>query len=287
MYIEEASLVVNVFLSPLGTNQEQKIKTALETLEKAIEYKNSNVLAGNERLKNELADFINQKKKQLEADEKLLDEIIKRVPVNLEKKGEKPSTVNFAVREVIKPVYPKAQELQEPFIEAEKVNAVIELLKNSGLSFETTPKVYSKMEEEELRDILLSHLNCVFQGDATGETFVKKGKTDIHLKMGKGSILSMECKFWEGEKNYHSMINQLFGYLTWRQNYGILITFSKRENFSEVLEKAKNAASTHPTSATNSLKIVNASHFVTSNRFPEDNAKSVCVNHLLFNLFFR
>lgn len=155
MYIEEAFLVVHVFLSSRGTNQEQTIKTALETLEKAIEYKNSNVLAGNERLKNELTDFINQKKKQLEADEKLLNEIIKKVPVNLEKKVEKTSTLNLTVKEVIKPVYPKAQELQEPFIEAEKVNAVIELLESSGFSFETTPKVYSKMEEEELRDILL------------------------------------------------------------------------------------------------------------------------------------
>lgn len=284
---DDKSLIITIALSAESVNQEDRINNSIKKLEEVISWKNSDVKNGNMRLETELTNFVSQKRKQLEADNKLIEEIVKKVPIKLQQRTGATPTINLSVRKVIKPVYPKAKDLEEPFLEEEKVDAVINLLKNAGLSFETTPQVYSKMEEEQLRDILLSQLNTVFEGEATGETFIKSGKTDIHLRISKGSILSMECKFWEGEKNYLSMIDQLFGYLTWRQNYGILITFSHREGFSSIIEKAKEATLAHHSTVRDSIKIVDKSHFTTINKFPEDQMKSVTLHHILFNLYFK
>jgi len=158
------------------------------------------------------------------------------------------------------------------------------MIKNIGLQFEVTPKVFSKLEEEELRDIVLSNLNTVFEGGATGETFSKNGKTDILLRITSGNILIAECKYWEGEKAYQEAIDQLFRYLTWRQNYGILITFSKRQSFSKVLEAAKACIPTHKTFKIG-ISECSATHFESHHSFPDDLNKSVEIHQLFFNLY--
>ena len=48
-----------------------------------------------------------------------------------------------------------------------------------GSEFEKFPDVYSNHNEEELRSILVSHLNGLCVDSVTAETFNKKGKTDI------------------------------------------------------------------------------------------------------------
>lgn len=119
---------------------------------------------------------------------------------------------------------------------------------NAALSIERTPSAFSKLEEEDLRDILLSVLNSIFQGTASGETFSKIGKTDIYLDVSKGQIMIFECKFWHGGRAYESSMNHLFNYLTWRENFGIIITFNRDNmNFSDIIETAKIAACNHRT----------------------------------------
>jgi hypothetical protein len=286
--ISDSSLITSVYVDmDSEESSSNRIKQAIQNIEQTIAYKNQSVKAGNERLQNEVLAFIEDKKVRLQSNQAALERIIKKVPITLKKRVDSAPIVCLNVKETIKPVYPISQIPVEPVLEKEKVNAVVSLIENGGRSFETTPSVYSKLEEEALRDILLSHLNCVFQGDATGETFVKKGKTDIHLKMDKGSILSMECKFWEGEKHYFETIDQLLGYLTWRQDYGILITFCKRENFSDIIEKAKQASNSHPSFVKATLTVMGPSHFTTVNKIPGDILKSLTFHHLFFNLYYQ
>ncbi len=279
------SFQVTVFVNKDGVDQDTKITRAIEEIEKVIGWKNKDVHEGNERIEPELSKYILQKQEQLSADDDLIEEIIAKVPIKLQRRSTAIPMVDLTIREEIKLVYPKAEKKKEPKIERAEVEAVVKLLKNGGYSLEKTPQVYSELKEEQLRDILLSHLNIVFEGAATGETFVKKGKTDIHLRIEKGNILCAECKFWGGEEHYLSMMDQLFGYLTWRQNYGILITFSRNKNFSSVIDKAKTAALNAPTTVNNSLQVIDESHFVTINRFPGDTKKDVTLHHLLFNLY--
>ncbi|MFW9842952.1 MAG: hypothetical protein ACFFEV_00045 [Candidatus Thorarchaeota archaeon] len=280
------SLEITVYLNERDTDQENKITREIKELEKLINWRNSDVEIGNERLKTEISKYILQKQAQLEKENELVERVVEKVPIKLEKRTSATPIVDLTIRKEIKPVYPKAEKKKEPKIEKADVDLVIKLLKDGGYGLEKTPEVYSNLKEEQLRDILLSYLNIVFEGEATGETFLKTGKTDIYLRIEKGRILCAECKFWDGEKLYLSMIDQLFGYLTWRQNYGILITFSRNKDFTGVIEKAKDAAQKSSTTMKDSLKVKDESHFVTTNRFPGDSKKEVILHHLLFNLYF-
>jgi len=155
---------------------------------------------------------------------------------------------------------------------------------NQCKTFERTPGSYKQLGEEQLRDIILSALNGIFEGNATGETFVKKGKTDIHLKIEKGEILIFECKNWGGEKIYLDTISQLIGYVTWRQNYGVVIMFSKNTNFTKILEQIPDIIQKHP-QYTSGFKKINESHFVSEHTLPEDNGKIIKIHHLIYNIY--
>lgn len=152
------------------------------------------------------------------------------------------------------------------------------------LQFEKTPITYNKLDEPNLRDLLLSNLNSIFEGKATGETFNNKGKTDIYLNIDKGNILVAECKFYGGEKLYFKTIEQILGYLTWRQNYGIMISFCKQKNFSKILGDTQSIITSH-SSYESGFTSINPSHLISKHTLPTDDYKYVEIHHLYYNLF--
>ena len=54
------------------------------------------------------------------------------------------------------------------------------------------------------------------RGDASGERFRRKGKTDICVEVANRAAFVGECKTWGGPKVANDAIDQLLGYLTWR-----------------------------------------------------------------------
>jgi hypothetical protein len=283
--LENGYLITSVQVPTNSQNVESRVQNELETLKTIIEQKNFNVRNGNPKLEQEIRNFISQRKEGLSQENRFVESIAEKLPIELIKKENAPIVPNLKVREKIKPVIPTTKKMREPYLEKEKVDAVIELIRNQGRQFEVTPSVYSKMGETELRDVILGMLNAVFKGGATGESFVKKGKTDIHLKLDiEGDVLSSECKFWEGEKLYKTTIDQHFDYLTWKQNYAIQITFSRNKGFSDVINNAIKAAKEHPTYVSNSFKQISTNYFLTSNTFPSDSKKQIEIHHLIFDL---
>jgi len=263
------------------------IEQADKELNTIIQQKNATVNSQNPQFKKTIENYLKPLKEKIKAENAHLEQIASELSVELIKNDTAPIPVNLKVKQKIQIVKPEPKQKTDPSLQRESVEAVLELINNQGRQFETTPKVFSKHGEEDLRDIILSMLNAVFQGSATGETFVRKGKTDIHLQMNiDGGILSAECKFWGGEKLYCETIDQHFSYLTWRQNYAIQITFSTNQGFSEVIEKAIESAKSHTTYVENSFRQISETHFVTTNTFPEDSSKRVEIHHLLFNLYF-
>jgi len=262
------------------------IENAAKELNTVIKQKNDTVNSQNSQFKKTIKSYLRPLKEKIKAENAHLEQIASELPVELIKNDTAPAPVNLKVKQKIQIVKPEPRQKTDPSLQRESVEAVLELINSQGRQFEITPKVFSERGEEELRDIILSMLNAVFQGSATGETFVKKGKTDIHLQMNiDGGILSAECKFWGGEKLYCETIDQHFSYLTWRQNYAIQITFSTNQGFSEVIGKAIESAKSHPTYVENSFRQISDTHFVTTNTFPEDSSKRVEIHHLLFNLY--
>ena len=115
-----------------------------------------------------------------------------------------------------------------------------------GRQFERLPSTHKSKQEEDLRDSLLVMLDGQFGASATGETFNKKGKTDILLKSKEGeNIFAAECKFWTGQEGYLKTITQLLKYLTWRDSKAAVIMFVRNKNFSSVLNAVNISTKKH------------------------------------------
>jgi len=162
---------------------------------------------------------------------------------------------------------------------------VIDLIDNTGALFERTPRVFSALGEEDLRDVILGNLNGVFEGDATGETFNKNGKTDIRLKIESGQILVAKCKIWRGAKGFHDTVEQLLSYLTWRESWAVTINFSRNVDFRAVLEEGERVIQQHPTYVSGTLcREERRNIFSTVHLFPTAGSNRATVYHIFFDL---
>jgi hypothetical protein len=266
------------------TQMASEIEKTLQTIRSAIQYKNDSIEKGNKELLFYIKNPILARRQEIVANKEKLSALTKTVSIGLKKKPTiGAQTVRVAHTPLVQRIKPKPSLPEEYVLDESRVDDIITLLDNQARTYEQTPKAIKELGEENLRDLLLANLNSVFQGDATGETFSKKGKTDIYLKISKGNILIAECKIWGGKALYEATVDQLRGYLTWRHNYGIMITFVKNKDFTNVLRESEAAIQAHP-SYMNSFKKVNETHF-TSNHRVDDAEKEVKIHHLFYHLY--
>jgi len=111
--------------------------------------------------------------------------------------------------------------------------------------FERMP-LASGTEEDHLRNTILGMLNTNYSGDAAGEMFNGNGKTDILVRRNDRNVFIGECKFYKGPASVTKAIDQLLGYLVWRDTKAALLLFVRNGNFTEVVQKANTAAAEHP-----------------------------------------
>lgn len=134
------------------------------------------------------------------------------------------------------PVPPKGRLEPEPGIKDETFEHILCFIRHQGRTFERTPKTYAVHDEEDLRNIVLAQLNGHFQGDAVGEAFRGKGKTDICIEQDNRAAFVGECKLWTGPASLTAALNQLLGYLTWRDSKAAVIIFNaKSKDFTKIL----------------------------------------------------
>jgi hypothetical protein len=159
------------------------------------------------------------------------------------------------------------------------------MLNNGCRQFERTPQAFQQLTEEELRDVLLTSLNTVFEGAAGGETFQGIGKVDIHLRITQGEVFIAELKFWDGPESLRFVIEQLRSRLTWRDSYGVALVLSKNAGFEDVLRAVRDTISTTNGFAPGSLQPRSANHFVARFAIPSDASRQANIHVLVFNLF--
>jgi len=85
-----------------------------------------------------------------------------------------------------------------------------------AVMMERSPTVFRHMEEEDLRNILICMLNTNYRGEVAGEVFNYTGKSDILIRKDDKSVFIAECLIWRGQQYLSGKIDQLLGYLTWR-----------------------------------------------------------------------
>ena len=133
----------------------------------------------------------------------------------------------------------------EPGLDEDVYKDILKMIQDMVLVMEKSKKTFAQMKEEDLRNILLVVLNAHFEGGATGETFNSEGKTDILVNVKGKNVFIAECKFWTGPKSLTKAVDQLLGYLCWRDTKTAIILFNRRKDFTSVLEKIPGAVQSH------------------------------------------
>jgi hypothetical protein len=136
--------------------------------------------------------------------------------------------------------YKAEPELTEP-----EYQHILSVMRSLSLVVERNPASFATLDEESIRDHILLQLNGHYEGSATGETFNSSGKTDILIRVEDRNIFIGECKFWHGPKKCEEAIDQLLGYLTWRDCKTALIIFNRQQNPSAVAQKMHETMAGH------------------------------------------
>lgn len=183
------------------------------------------------------------------------------------------------------PSPPKTGLQPEPGISDDTYEQILRFIRHQGRTFETTPKTYAKHDEEELRDIILAQLNGHFEGKAGGELFRTRGKTDICIQGENRAAFVGECKVWKGPAGLTDAIDQLLGYLTWRDSKAAIILFNlKNKDFSKIRDSIPTVLSDHPLFI-RPMPCDELGEWRVQMRSEEDEGRRVTVHVLAFNLY--
>ena len=183
------------------------------------------------------------------------------------------------------PVPPKTGLVPEPGIDDEDYEHILHFIRHQGRTFERTPGTYAMHGEEDLRNIILAQLNGHFKGEAAGEVFRRRGKTDICIEQDNRAAFIGECKLWSGPFGLAEALEQLLGYLTWRDSKASLIIFNlKNKNFSKILEAVPETVKRHPLYVRD-LPCEESGEWRVQMHSEEDEGRRVIVHLFVFNLY--
>ncbi len=212
-----------------------KINKTLLDVKKYIGYANSDITVFNNSIRQIVQNEL--KKRKEKADKFYAISKMLEIPIH----QSNPKVIEeIKISRKIEPIIRKTPKTTEEYCISDEIyTSILKMIKHQGSTFERTPEVYNKMQEEDLRNIILGYLNGLYQGKANGECFRKKGKTDISIEYENRAAFIAECKIWAGKKVFSSALSQLQSYITWRDNKLSLILFSRNKDFFNVIKEIK------------------------------------------------
>jgi hypothetical protein len=266
--------------------KEQAVQALLDNVRFWLGNRNKDIELGNASLKEKIRPVWEARRKRLEASSGNTTALLEKlqIPIHADPNSRvRPVEIKARELRTVQPK-PRASGTPEPSLDRDDVHALVQFIAQYTRQFETAPGRYIQLGEEGMRDVLVGMLNTNYPGQATAETFSKLGKTDISFRVSDGHVLICECKIWSGPKAYTGALDQLFRYLTWRHNFGVLIHFCTRRDMTRVIAEAKSAIVEQPSTVTGSLNDVTETSFVSRHSHPQDEAKSVETHHLFVDL---
>ena len=199
---------------------------------------NSEVEAYNKSLFDTAMKLLEERKKKADTFTSISNAL--QIPLTISKNAPntKPIVLNRIVRQP--PLKPSiTSQTPEPYISDKDYDNINNIIAMCGTTMEKTARTYYSNNEEELRDHLLATLNTHYEA-ATGETFRKIGKTDIHIEFENKAAFIGECKIWHGERLFQGAVQQAINYSTWRDLKISVIVFNKEnQSFPIILSKIK------------------------------------------------
>lgn len=267
-------------------NLKTEIDNAIENVKKCVERQKVQIEQHNKELSREIGEAIQRRRENLKKNEGLSE--LLNIPLKRREGAPEIKPIHVK-RKLIRPLppVPKSGLKPEPGIQDKVYEHILGVIRHEGRTFETTPEIYKIHDEEELRGIVMAHLNGHYEGGATGETFRGQGKTDIRIEdQGRAAFIA-ECKVWYGSKELNEAIGQLLGYLTWRDCKTSIVIFNKKNSkFSELLKKTPEVFEKHPQF---SEKLDCNENGEWRYRFSkeDDEGREILIHIFLFDLFVR
>jgi len=223
----------------------KEITRGINDIKKYLEWVNRDVGNFNSSLEPLIREAISKRKAKLQKDV----DLVTRLGIPVKKRTGIPKT--YTVPEIrkkariAKPEPTEKLSKPEPILEMQEYENILDIIRQMAFVIEKSPKAFSTMEEEQLRDHFLVQLNGQYEGMATGETFNVSGKTDILIRYDGKNVFIAECKFWKGEKSLLEAIDQLLGYTSWRDTKTAILLFNRTKSFSSVLTKIPGTVKSH------------------------------------------
>lgn len=266
----------------------EQVKSAIDETVGAIErylgYHRSFWAGFNQQVTAKAQEHINRRRDRL-LEQKSVSASLAGMGIKLrEKPGDTRTYAAPAIKQKLQPQMPpmKAAVPPDPTLDRGQYEMILGLVRGAGRSIEQSSSRTRNLDEEALRDMFLVPLNAHF-GSATGESFNATGKTDILIRHEGGNLFVAECKFWHGEKQFLETIDQLLGYLTWRDTKTAVVMFNRNKGFSGVVEQIASLPKTHAQYVSGPKKLDDTSFEFTLS-LPNDNDRHVTVTVMAFDL---
>lgn len=188
-------------------------------------------------------------------------------------------------RRMVVPLAPASAGEKSYQIDDAVYEHILAVIRHEGASMEAARETFSKLGEEDLRQMILAHLNGHYEGEAKAEAFRGAGKTDIAIERENRAAFVAECKLWKGDKQMAAAIEQLLGYLTWRDGKTALVLFNKdAAGFAEIQSKLPGLVKAHPR-CVSVLEPGQAGEWRFRFKSKDDEGRFVTVHVFLFDLF--
>lgn len=259
-----------------------EVERNLKTIEEYLGWIKHDIESHNPQLQNEIRRKVAQRRERLG----IIQSVSKALNIPIQTREGAPGLAQLPLKQkIIQPLSSHNNRPPEYTISNEDYENILKIIRHEGCSYERTPEPFAKHDEEELRDILMSHLNGHYHGLANGEAFRKKGKTDICIEFENRAAFVAECKLWKGEQKLLEAVTQLLGYLTWKDSKTALIVFDKDvAGFTKIQEKIPEVLKQHP-SFVRDGKAQNSGEWQMTFRSSDDPDRFVTIHVFLFNLF--
>jgi len=224
----------------------QEFQRTLNSIREYLQWVDADVKQYNKSLRTAVASAIVRRKAKLLADSELSQSL--GIPIVRREDAPKTYVVPGIRKEpkIVRPtVITEEPFMLEPMLDYEEYRNILNIIRSMTQVMEQSPRAFTEMGEEDLRTHFLVQLNGQYKGQATGETFNYQGRTDILIKVQGKNIFIAECKFWRGPKGLTETIDQLLGYLSWRDTKTAILLFNRNRNFTNVLIRIPDTVQEH------------------------------------------
>ena len=222
----------------------QGFESFLQSLEVWLGYLTSEVDAWNGKIPTVVGEHLSYRKQRAEKAQAATSGL----KFNLKARPNSPETYAAPIApKRIAPTFPPAKPgaKPEPALTDAAYRDILNTLQQMSEVMERSPHAFAAMDEETLRFQFLVPLNAKFEGEARGEAFNYRGKTDILVTHKGKNIFIAELKVWSGPKALAAAVDQLLGYVSWRDTKTALVLFNHNKNFTSVLEQIDPTMKSH------------------------------------------